>query len=370
MTPSSLPEIAEFVLPGHPDKLCDRIADLLVDAACARDPRALAGVEVALHRGVVYVTGCLTTTPALTRDDVEAAVRLAFADAGYGGPWAPSPAALRIETDLRLEVLDDELRRLRALSDDQAICVGWAGGRGEDRHLPRAHRLAWLAGQALRAGREGYGLGPDGKVIVTVNEGQIVRLSLSVHHLPCVDRGPLWRLAADVARAVGLSDLDRVVVNGGGDFDVGGPFGDNGLSGKKLVVDAYGPGVPIGGGAWSGKDPHKVDRSGGLRARWLALRALRLGLGGEAQVTLGWHPGDRQPSSVHLLVDGAPADPRLLGPIDTSIEGTWRDLRLGRVRFADYADGSWFQRVAPWEGDLRDGAGEAGPVLPDLVTPG
>ncbi len=343
--------LAEFVLPGHPDKICDRIADGLVDAACARDPRALAGVEVALHRGVVYVTGCLTTAPALTPEDVLTCVQRAFAEAGYGEGWAPAPGSVRVEMDLRLEVLDDELRALRSISDDQAVCVGWAGERASDRYLPRAQRLAWLAGRALAARREGCGLGPDGKVLVTCDDEGVERLSLSVHHRPAVDRTALWRLAAEVAGAIGLSDLDRVVVNGGGDFDVGGPFGDNGLSGKKLVVDAYGPGVPIGGGAWSGKDPHKVDRVGALRARWLALRALTSGLGQTAQVTLGWHPGDTAPATASLVVDGHPRSLALLGPVDLSIDGTWRDLRLGTVRFADYADGSWFQRTAPWEAD-------------------
>ena len=88
----------------------------------------------------------------------------------------------------------------------------------------------------------------------------------------------MFRFAAEVADYVGIRDGNQVSVNGGGDFDVGGPWGDNGLSGKKLVLDSYGPSVPIGGGAWSGKDPHKIDRSGGLFARYLALRAVRLEL--------------------------------------------------------------------------------------------
>lgn len=351
MSPTT--QLAEHVLPGHPDKLCDRIADLLVDAACARDPLALAGVEVALHRSVVYVTGCLSTEPALRHEEVVALVRQAFAEAGYGGPWQPAPDGVRVETDLRLEGLDEDLRRIRSISDDQAICVGWAGGAAEDRFLPRAHRLSWLASRALAERRGAWGLGPDGKVIVTTRDGAVDRLSISVQHRPGVDREALWRLGAEVARAVGLADLDRLVVNGGGDFDVGGPHGDNGLSGKKLVADAYGPTVPIGGGAWSGKDPHKVDRVGALRARWLALRALRRGLGREARVTLGWHPGDRQPSHVQLLVDGRECRPEVLGPVDLSIDGSWRALGLGRVRFADFADGGWFQRAASWEGQAQ-----------------
>ncbi len=340
--------LAEYVLPGHPDRVCDRIADLLVDTACQRDPKSLVGVEVALHRDVVYVTGCVTTTPALTTADVKLLVHQAFAEAGYTGAWARP--RVRVETDLRLEILTDDLRHLRGCSDDQAVCIGWAGGRAEDRWLPRAHRLAWLAGQHLATFRKRHGLGPDGKVLAEVRDGRLAALSLSIQHTPGVDQAELYRCGVEVARAVGLEDLDRLLVNGGGDFAVGGPEGDNGLSGKKLVVDAYGPTVPIGGGAWCGKDPHKVDRLGGLLARHLALRAVRWGLGSEAHVTLGWRPGDERPSTVQLDVDGRVTPTDWLGTPELTIEGGWHALGLGKVRFAERSDGSWFQLPAPWEG--------------------
>ncbi len=339
-------ELAEFVLPGHPDRICDRIADLLVDAACARDPRSLVGVEVALHREAVLVTGCVTTDPVLTEPEVARLVEQALVEAGYRGGWArPTP---RLWLDLRLEPLTDELRHLRGCSDDQAICVGWAGGLREHGYLPAAHRLAYLAARRLGELREAAGFGPDGKVLVAVEDGQIASLSVSVQHRPAVDTVALYRLGAEVARSIGLSELDRVLVNGGGDFDVGGPDGDNGLSGKKLVVDAYGPTVPIGGGAWCGKDPHKVDRLGALRARQLALRAVQRGLGSEARVELGWRPGDERPGHVQLVVDGRGCELACVGPIDLGIEASWRELDLDAIRWAERSDGSWFQRPAPW----------------------
>ena len=110
------------MLPGHPDRICDRIADLLVDTACARDPLSLVGVEVALHRNAVFVTGCVFTNPPLRPNEVEAIVQRAFVEAGYREEW--KTGKLRIETDLRLDALDDDLRGFRYLSDDQAICVG------------------------------------------------------------------------------------------------------------------------------------------------------------------------------------------------------------------------------------------------------
>ncbi len=344
-------QIAEFILPGHPDKLCDRIADRLVDEACARDPRSLVGVEVALHQQVVLVTGCVTTVPAMTIPEVDAIVRQTFRDAGYDESWL-SADTLRIDHDLRLEELDDDLRGLRSISDDQAICVGYAGGNKEHRYLPLAHRLAYLGGQHMLAIREQYGLGPDGKIIVVCEGETVAQVSISLHHHPDTDRKQIYRMAWEVAQHIGLTDPEKLTVNGGGDFDVGGPWGDNGLSGKKLVVDAYGPHVSIGGGAWSGKDPHKIDRVGGLMARHLAISAVRMGLGQEAKVTFGWFPGDAEPSYKLLEVDGEARDWRLLGNVDCSIDGVWERLRLGEVSFAEYADGSWFQRSAPW--DLQD----------------
>ncbi len=340
-------QVAEFILPGHPDKLCDRIADRLVDVACARDPRSLVGVEVALHQQVVLVTGCVTTNPPLTVAEVDGIVRQVFKDAGYDDQWL-SVEALRIDFDLRLEVLDDDLRNLRSISDDQAICVGYAGGAMSDLYLPRAHRLAYLAGQHMRSLRTKFGLGPDGKVIVSCSETDITHMSISVHHQPQTDRRMVFSMAHEVAKHIGLTDLDRLTVNGGGDFDVGGPWGDNGLSGKKLVVDAYGPHINIGGGAWSGKDPHKIDRVGGLFARHLALRAVRMGLGREAKITFGWHPGDAYPFIQILELEGEIRSWKLLGSVDSSIDGIWEFLHLGTVKFAEYADGSWFQKTAPW----------------------
>ncbi|MEC7985358.1 MAG: methionine adenosyltransferase domain-containing protein [Myxococcota bacterium] len=336
--------IAEFILPGHPDKICDRIADLLVDAACARDPRSLVGVEVALHRYKVLVTGCITTSPPMTHSEVSQLVRHAFRDAGYGKEWSPAPEDIKIEFDLRLEELDDPLRHLRSISDDQAICIGYANGHREDNHLPFAHRKAYQAAQRIRRLRTKYSLGPDAKVILTCRDRQVEKMSLSLQHRPNVNRTQLYACAREVGESVGLSDLDRICVNGGGDFDVGGPHGDNGLSGKKLVVDAYGPSIPIGGGAWSGKDPHKVDRSGGLIARYIALCAVRIGLCSEALVQLGWHPGDASPSMIQIQTESGPILLEAIGRFDLTIDGIWASLGLGSVRFSDYADGSWFQK--------------------------
>lgn len=336
--------LAECVLPGHPDKLCDAIADRIVDRAIAREPRAMVAVEVAVHREVVFITGCVATNPPLTEEELAECARDAFQAAGYHPDCPPDPAGLRVRCDVFLLPLDAEASLLRSLSDDQAICVGWAGGRAEDRWLPFAHRAAWVAADTLRRVGAPLGLGPDGKVIVAAVDARVERMSLSIQHPLGTGRERCLVVAREVAAAVGLHDLDRVSVNAGGDFTVGGPHGDNGLSGKKLVMDAYGPTVPIGGGAWSGKDPHKVDRLGAMRARELALRAVSRGVAREALVTLGWFPGDRAPSISTLQLDGRLAPLGALGPADLSIEGTHRELRLGEGRFGERAArAAWFQ---------------------------
>ena len=302
---------AEFVFPGHPDKLCDAIADSLVQEAGNRERRALVGVEVAVHRNRVFVTGRIACKDAATID-VERVVREVYRTAGYGGGWYPAPEELMVESHLCLGPLEDGEAEFRELSDDQAICIGYANNLPQTNHLPVEH---WLAGKlarrlyALRLEAPALALGPDGKVLVLVREEgaawSLQAFSCSLQQRSAADEVGLHRavrlaigdeLQKLSAMLPGLSAAlpEQITVNGAGAFEVGGPEGDNGLSGKKLVMDAYGPRVPIGGGAWSGKDFFKADRAGGMHARRLAKFVVGLGLATEAKVTLQWFPGDRE----------------------------------------------------------------------------
>lgn len=329
---------AEFVLPGHPDKLCDAIADSLVATAISRERRALVGVEVAVHRNRVYITGRIACRDAATIQ-VDAIVRDVFRSGGYGAGWYPSADEVIVENHLCLGPLEDGEAELRDLSDDQAICVGYAVDIPETNFLPVEH---WLACQfarrlhALRLEQPELQLGPDGKVLVLVRQDgrswSLERVSCSLQQHTAADdialrraiRVLLEREMAGLARELpGLSAVlpDSLTVNGAGAFEVGGPEGDNGLSGKKLVVDAYGPSVPIGGGAWSGKDFFKADRAGGLHARRLAKLAVRLGLADEAWATLGWFPGDRAARVIGIRGDNGelPSARALTGMMDFSL---------------------------------------------------
>ncbi len=299
---------AEYVFPGHPDKLSDAIADALVQAAARLEERALVGVEVAVHRNRVFITGrigCRDTSAI----DVGDLVRDVYHTAGYGADWEPAPNNVDIELDLCLGPLEDGEAEFREVADDQSVCVGYAIDSSETNCLPLEHWLANRIGrkmQTLRTTFPDLQLGPDGKLLVVVREKAdgffLDQVSCSLQQRAGADDVALHRVvrvALEAEMAVLSADIPGLLaevpasihVNGAGAFDLGGPEGDNGLSGKKLVVDAYGPRVPIGGGALSGKDFFKADRAGAIHARRLAKAVVLTGLTEEATVRLAWYPG-------------------------------------------------------------------------------
>lgn len=319
---------AEYVLPGHPDKLCDAIADALVQEAIRLEPRALCGVEVAVHRASVFVTGRIACRGA-EEIDVGSLVRAVYSSAGYGERWFPDPAHLTIQTDLCLGPLSPEEAAFRTVADDQSIVTGYAVDLAGTNYLPPEHWLAYRLArrfEGLRTAMPDLRLGPDGKLAVLLVEDQgSYHLSAFNASLQQALDGPgveLHRATLAVLR----QELQRfsetipgfrpdvpeeVTVNGAGNFIAGGPEGDNGLSGKKLVVDAYGPRVAIGGGALSGKDFFKADRAGAIIARRFAKAAVMTGVAAECTCTLAFFPGDTEAGIVaietqdHCLLDGA-----------------------------------------------------------------
>ena len=318
---------AEAVCAGHPDRLCDDIAQRIVDAACARDRDSLVGIEVAVHRRMVLVDGRIAagegSSCVLQPDDVVGIVRQVFRDAGYGrtesGCYAPDPDLLDVSLDICFGPLEPDERAVRDVSDDQSICVGYAceGKRAGYRPLEQALANEFASAlETLRTTRPELRFGPDGKVLVVVRDRALIGVSVSVHHSPgvewialtCSVRGACERIAGDFVAAGELKPLANDVewlVNGAGAFEIGGPEGDNGLSGKKLVAQAYGTAVPIGGGAFHGKDPRKVDPKGQLLARKMALDLVQAGGVKEATVWLAWRPGDVEPRWTEIVTTAA-----------------------------------------------------------------
>jgi S-adenosylmethionine synthetase len=361
--------VAEDVLAGHPDRLSDAVAEAVVDRAVGIDSEALVGVEVGVHRTVAFVTGRVAAgrggAPSFDVDDL---VRGAYVRAGYTDNWALEP---RVLTDLDLGPLADDERGIRGFSDDQSITVGHACGGPRTGFLPPAVFAARAFREALQDARDAHAkaLGPDGKVMVVLRRRgrrfRLERLCLSIQHAPGLPSEAQHRLVVPaleqaVARLdpalpdVGEGWSPEVVrLNGAGEFSCGGPHGDNGLSGKKLVVDHYGPGVPIGGGALCGKDPHKVDRVGALRARQIAVRLVRDAGRAEATVWLGWQPGREEPDVVFARADGEVLEraeiERLVPVPGLSIAASFRDLELGRVRWAEVQRAGYFGRKRAWE---------------------
>ena len=332
--------IAEFVSPGHPDRLADAIVESIVDLAVGRDTDALVGVECAVHTDHVFVDGRIAAgwpqpsaagRCAVSHDEIEEIARKVYREAGYGGIWIHAPEKLKVIQNVCLEPLTDDERSIRNLSDDQNVVTGYACNNPETDYLPPAHFVANYIGRKIDAWRRTVPdkFGPDFKVMVDIavardarpyhggrdtrpaypqSNYQWRRLTLSIQHRAGVFTVEQHELVLPVVRnalaeleargLAGISDLplEDFVLNGMGDFIVGGPEGDNGLSGKKLAVDFYGPEVPIGGGAICGKDPHKVDVTGAFRARELALRLLKERGGNAVTVRLGWTPGDVAPA--------------------------------------------------------------------------
>lgn len=381
--------VAEDVLPGHPDRLADAVAEAAVDQAIAIDPDALVGVEVAVHRNAVFVSGRIAASEAGAAHRLFGSelVRQAFWDAGYRGRWglvagryageeersieSPADLELIVHMDLDLGPLSDEERAIRRFSDDQNLVIGHAEGSAATAFLPPAHFVARRIRQALERLREARRdvLGPDGKVWVRLVEdaGGFVwdRCNVAVQHAPGIGLEALHAVVSPSIDAAveqlgaalpGLAQTwspERLRLNGAGDFSCGGPFGDNGLSGKKLVVDHYGPGVPIGGGALCGKDPHKVDRIGALRARQIAVRLVREAGAASATVRLGWLPGLEAPAFLDACVDGESWDTkRIRASIavpDLSIEASFQELELASVSWRDALRRGYFGTARRWD---------------------
>jgi S-adenosylmethionine synthetase len=298
---------AEYVLPGHPDKLCDSIADALVEEAARREKRTLCGIEVAVHRASVFITGRIACAGA---EDipVERIARECYQTAGYGPEWRPSPEELDVRANLCLGPLLEGEATFREYSDDQSIVTGYAVDSPGTNWLPPEHWLAWRLARSverLRTDCPELGLGPDGKVVLVFDSecNALVAFSASLQQKIGSNEIELNRevraaitgelqLCASAIPGFHPAAPESFHVNGAGNFEVGGPEGDNGLSGKKLVVDAYGPRVPIGGGALSGKDFFKADRAGAVLARRLAKLLVATGAASECTATLAIFPGE------------------------------------------------------------------------------
>jgi S-adenosylmethionine synthetase len=376
---------SESVTEGHPDKMCDAISDSVLDALLAKDPRSRVAVETLVTTGQVHVAGEVTTQ---AYADIPGIVRDKILDIGYDSSakgfdgnscgvnvaiGAQSPdIGQGVDTgyESRVEGLDDEIGRQGA--GDQGLMFGYAcTDTPELMPLPiaLAHRLARRLTAVRKDGQLPY-LRPDGKTQVTIEYAgeRAVRLDtvvVSSQHAADIDLDHM--LAVDVREQVVGPELDgldldtsdlRLLVNPTGRFVIGGPMGDAGLTGRKIIVDTYGGMARHGGGAFSGKDPSKVDRSAAYAMRWVAKNAVHAGLASRIEVQVAYAIGKAAPVGLFVETFGTETvDPE---KIQTAISEVFdlrpgaiiRDLDLLRPIYAPTAAYGHFGRTdldVPWE---------------------
>ncbi len=367
---------AESVAEGHPDKLCDQISDAVLDAVLEKDHYARALVETVATRGLIVVTGELTTR---TYVDLDAIVREVVRRVGYDDPETGFDhrtcavlSLLREQSEQIATVVDD--RR----AGDQGMMIGFATDEaaelGADTGLmpmpiSLAHALMRRLRDVRRDGTLPY-LRPDGKCQVTfVYENRIPRrlasLSLSAQHSPEI---AMDRLRRDLEEAVVAPVLEgfpavrdgesRIDLNPAGPFVQGGPGTDAGLTGRKIVADAYGPMAHHGGAALSGKDPTKLDRSATYAARWVAKCVVQAGLARRCEVDLAYTLGRAEPAGVRVetfgtgLVDDEDLARAVSAIFDLTLPGILTGLDLLRPIYGATAAFGHFGRPDvqfPWE---------------------
>ena len=374
---------SESVTEGHPDKVCDAISDAILDACMAQDPMSRVACETACCTGFVLVTGEITTNAYV---DMQRIVRDTVAEIGYTkseyGFDANTCAVLvaideqsadiAMGVDKALEAKAGELKdELDTGAGDQGMMFGYATNETEE-YMPYpislAHKLALKLTEVRKDGTLSY-LRPDGKTQVSVEydeNDKPVRLEAVVLSTQHDDDVTQEQIHADIKKYVFdpilpkdmIDDKTKFYINPTGRFVIGGPHGDAGLTGRKIIVDTYGGYARHGGGAFSGKDPTKVDRSASYAARYVAKNIVAAGLADKCEIQLSYAIGVARPMSI--MVDtygtGKLSDEKIVGIIRENFDlrpaGIIRMLDLRRPIYKQTAAYGHFGRTdidVPWE---------------------
>jgi len=383
---------SESVTEGHPDKLCDQISDAILDAILAQDPSARVACEAATTTGLVLVAGEITTSawvdmPAVVRKTIE---QIGYINADYGfdyrtcgivtsiGKQSPDIAvgvssSLETRIDDLVPLTEDELEQIGA--GDQGMMIGFACNETPE-YMPTsislAHKLARQLSLVRRKSWGGSGpmtyLRPDGKSQVTVQyeQGVPVRVDtilISTQHADYVDHEQIRQDVIDhIVKPIIpehlLDSTTKIFVNPTGRFVTGGPMADAGLTGRKIIVDTYGGVARHGGGAFSGKDPTKVDRSAAYAARHIAKNIVAAGLADRLELQISYAIGVARPLSlfVETFGTGKVSDQEIVRLINEHFDlrpaGIIQSLNLRRPIYQPTAAFGHFGRTdidAPWE---------------------
>ncbi|RII43142.1 methionine adenosyltransferase [Galactobacter valiniphilus] len=375
---------SESVTEGHPDKICDQISDAILDALLAQDPDSRVAVETLTTTGLVQVAGEVTTNGYV---EIPQLVRNTILDLGYDSSangFDGARCGVNISIGQQSQEIADgvfnslEVREGIAVDDrdrqgagDQGIMFGYASDEN-DAFMPTPIHLAHrLSHQLTRARRDGVltGLRPDGKTQVTIGYDGDTPVSLetvvvSSQHAIDYDISDVRRdlLEAVVRPVLSTTELDtsntQIILNPSGEFVIGGPVGDAGLTGRKIIVDTYGGFARHGGGAFSGKDPSKVDRSAAYAMRWVAKNVVAAGLAKRAEVQVAYAIGKARPVGLYVETFGTETvDPaRIAVAINEIFDlrplGIIEDLDLKRPIYRKTAAHGHFGRSDPdftWE---------------------
>ena len=382
---------SESVTEGHPDKVCDQISDGVLDAIYTQDPRARVACETAITNGLVLVTGEITTNAYV---DIPGIVRRTIRDIGY----TSSDIGFDSETCGVITAINEQSTNIKAAVDrsyetrhgqaqdedldigagDQGMMIGFACTETTELMpltISLAHRMTRRLAEARKSGELPW-LRPDGKSQVSIEYDanwvpkRAEALVISTQHSPDVD---LETIETDVRAHIIESVVDsklidartKVYVNPSGRFVIGGPKGDAGLTGRKIIVDTYGGIARHGGGAFSGKDPTKVDRSGAYAARWVAKNIVAAGLATRCEFLLSYAIGVAAPTSIGIETfgTGVVSDETILGAVrkhfDLRPGAIIRDLDLRRPIYQATAAYGHFGRTdlsLPWEDTGRAAA--------------
>jgi S-adenosylmethionine synthetase len=386
---------SESVTEGHPDKICDQISDAVLDAIYKEDPNARVACETAITTGLVCIMGEITTS---TYVDIAEIARETIKDIGYtrakyGFDYETCGIIVSIKeqspdiamgVDQALEAREGELEdELDTGAGDQGMMIGFACNETEElmpMSISLAHRLCYQLAETRKNGSIEY-LRPDGKSQVTVEYayGQPKRVDtvvISTQHSPDVHQDEIRAdIIAEVITPVVphqmIDDLTRIYINPTGRFVTGGPMGDAGLTGRKIIVDTYGGVARHGGGAFSGKDPTKVDRSAAYMTRYIAKNIVAAGLANRVELQVSYAIGVARPLSLNVETfgTGQVSDEKIVELVtehfDLRPAAIIKNLNLRQPIYRATAAYGHFGRTdvaLPWErtdkaGILRESAG-------------
>jgi S-adenosylmethionine synthetase len=362
---------SESVAEGHPDKVCDRISDAIVDAYLTQDPHARVAVETMATTNRIVLGGEVRGPAAVTADLIEEVARHAVKDIGYeqdGFHWRNVLVENHIHeqsTDIALGV--DAAGNKDEGAGDQGIMFGYAC-RETEQLMPApiflSHGILRSLAEARHSGAE-PGLGPDAKSQVTLEylDGKPMRAAsvvVSTQHGDTLDQGEVRAIVrphvVNVLPEGWMCPEEEFYVNPTGRFVIGGPDGDCGLTGRKIIVDTYGGAAPHGGGAFSGKDPTKVDRSAAYAARYLAKNVVAAELAERCTIQLSYAIGVSRPLSVYVdthqtgQIDEDRLSATLQEMVDLSPRGIREHLALSRPIYARTAAYGHFGRAPDPDG--------------------